>query len=143
MKRESFAPLASPDYLSGCTGIGPEACLMKLYRLLGIACIFISLVFSSCGNDPQRPGTGVISVSVINIGTEDPVEGVEIVVNPVKVAGQTDADGLAVFTIAPGDYFIDAHVCCVGPGFIEYHEPVTVVAGKTEEVTLTACLDCE
>ena len=54
----------------------------------------------------------------------------------------TDADGIARFEVAPGEYFVDAQVCCIGPGFIEYHEPVQVVARQTAQVQLLACLKC-
>ena len=40
------------------------------------------------------------------------------------------------------DYFVDANVCCQGPGLINYHVPVTITDGETEIVDLQACLVC-
>jgi hypothetical protein len=105
--------------------------------------IAVALTAMGCGDDPAQSETGRIHVAVVDNSTSDPVEGVEIAITPAGVVSTTAADGVARFEIAPGDYFVDAQVCCVGPGFIQYHEPIQVVARETAEVTLSACLSCE
>jgi hypothetical protein len=45
--------------------------------------------------------------------------------------------------VPAGRYVVNAELCCVGPGFIEYHEDVTVAAGETAEVLLFSCLACQ
>jgi len=87
---------------------------------------------------------GTISVSVNdNDPNQTPVPNVTITIMPSNIVQRTDANGITNFEVKPGDYFVDAEVCCVGPGNIIYHEPVTVVANKTSEVKLTACLLCD
>ena len=59
-----------------------------------------------------------------------------------NLVGKTDREGTVVFQAARGSYFVDASVCCVGPGMIEHHEAVRIVVGQTVEVELHACLVC-
>jgi len=105
--------------------------------LLALGCILVA----GCDEDPTRPPTGIISVTVIDFDGP-PVSGVAIRVVPADRTAMTDAQGIAMFQLAPGDYFVDASLCCMGPGFIEYHVPVTVIAGETETVELQSCLAC-
>lgn len=105
--------------------------------LVALGCV----VVAGCDEDPTRPATGFISVTVIDVDGP-PVSGVVIRVVPADRTAITDAQGVAMFQLAPGDYFVDASVCCMGPGFIEYHVPVTVIAGETEAVELQSCLAC-
>ncbi len=53
-----------------------------------------------------------------------------------------DAEDDPLFEVVSGDYFVDANVCCQGPGLINYHVPVTITDGETEIVDLQACLVC-
>ena len=71
-----------------------------------------------------------------------PVENVEIFLEPDSILKVTDNDGKAFFKVKAGDYFIDADICCLGPGFIKYHEPVNVVKNDTVKIELKACLLC-
>jgi len=114
-------------------------------RIIYTGCIGSLLFFSiSCNKEPAESGTGIISVSVIdNDAEKTPVPDVEITIAPGDITGETDARGIASFEVDTGNYFVDADVCCMGPGFIQYHEPVTVLAGDTAEVALTACLRCQ
>jgi hypothetical protein len=104
--------------------------------------IFLSLI--SCDDATTESRLGVISVIVVdNDGNETPVPDVEITVIPINVVKNTNASGVCNFEVEPGKYFVDAEVCCVGPGNIEYHVPVTVSENRTSDVKLFACLACD
>ena len=66
-----------------------------------------------------------------------------ITILPEGVTAQTNKAGAAVFLLPAGDHYVNAHLCCVGPGLIEYHILVTLQAGDTTSLTLRACLTCE
>ena len=98
-----------------------------------------------CADDPPpttASQTGFVSVQVIDISSNQPVANVEIMIAGTELVAETDEKGIAVFEIAAGDYFVDARTCCIGPGWIEHHVAVVVEAGRTVEVTLSACLAC-
>jgi hypothetical protein len=87
--------------------------------------------------------TGIISVSVVdNDPDETPIPDVEITITPGNIVKMTDANGLCNFELDPGDYYVDAAVCCIGPGNIHYHELAKVSANETKEVKLVGCLRC-
>lgn len=102
----------------------------------------LALLALGCGDDPATPVPGSVVVVVADRSLNEPVEGVEVRLSPAGLVATTGADGIARFDVAPGDYFVDAQVCCLGPGFIRYHEPVTVTAQQSAEITLDACLRC-
>lgn len=113
-------------------------------RLLILVLLLITSLcfFSSCkttGSDEDE--VGYVSVQVVD-EDENPVGEVEIYLAPDSLLKLTDSTGHAFFTIDPGDYFIDAKVCCSGPGFINYHEPVEVEERDTVKKQLRACLKC-
>lgn len=116
---------------------------MRMSRFVLLALFLQSVLFvASCNNqNPAEQTTGVLSVAVMDefVG---PVPDVKITINPGSLVQKTGADGTVGFSLTPGDYFVDASVCCLGPGFIEYHRPVTVVQNDTLHVTLNACLQC-
>ena len=100
------------------------------------------LIFG-CGDDGVEPVTGFLTVAVYDQGDPSvPVAGVEIRIVPSSLASDTNESGEAQFELTPGDYFVNAAVCCAGPGLVEYHEAVSVVEGQTAEVVLPACLAC-
>ncbi len=111
----------------------------SLVLVLVLFCLALS---QGCSDSPEQPRTGTVSALVIDPSL-GPVGDVEITLSPTNLVSKTDKDGLAVFQVPPGDYFIDAKVCCLGPGFIDYHLGVTVRIGKTVELELRACLACE
>lgn len=128
------------------TGIKTICSVLFAFLLLSsISCNEVSTE-SAKPEEPSEPGdslTGIISVLVVDsVITETPVPDVEIIVTPGNMVRKTDANGRAWFEVAPGDYFIDADVCCIGPGFIHYHVPVTVGAKETVTVKLFACSTC-
>jgi hypothetical protein len=104
---------------------------------------FTVALIAGCSESPEQPtaATGTVSALVIDrsIG---PVADVDVILNPGGRVVKTGRDGLAVFEVPAGDYFVDANLCCVGPGFIVYHIPVEVRAGETVRVELWACLVC-
>ena len=109
------------------------------WAILAMGCV---LAFA-CEEGPVSPRQGTISVAVYDGGDPgSPVPDVDIVVTPVDLHRRTDDNGHATFHVDPGGYYVDASVCCVGPGPINYHRPVTVNAGQTSEVMLPACLSC-
>ena len=117
---------------------------MRLRKMIPL--VFFSsfaVLLLACADDPSPSDIGTVSVLVLdNLAPADPVADVEITIQPGGLVLKTDQNGLAVFELSPGQYFVDAEVCCAGPGFIEYHEAVTVVSGETTEVLLAACLVC-
>ena len=107
-----------------------------------------SILLFACSDDkespeaPKPPETGTISAYVIDENLNQPVEDVAVTVTPGNIVLKTDSNGLAVFEVPSGDYFVDATVCCVGPGGIQYHIQVTVKKGETTRVKMQACLTC-
>jgi len=99
------------------------------------------ILVAGCDEDPTRPATGFIAVTVTD-ASGPPVSDVEIRVVPVGLTAMTNPQGVALFELAPGDYFVDANLCCIGPGLIDYHVLVTVTGGETEVVELRSCLVC-
>ena len=119
---------------------------MKYIIKLIISTFFYFLFFNSvsCDNTPTESKSGVISVTVVdNDANKTPVPNVEITVTPINIVQKTDSNGICNFEVEPGNYFVDAEVCCAGPGNIEYHVPVEVIENKTSNVKLEACLSCD
>ncbi len=119
---------------------------MKFINKLIISAFFYFLFFNSvsCDNTPTESRLGIISVTVVdNDANKTPVPNVEITVTPINIVQQTDSSGIFNFVVEPGKYFVDAEVCCSGPGNIEYHVPVEVIENKTSDVELEACLSCD
>ena len=114
---------------------------MSSHQFAVVSLLSMGLLFSlACANDPVAPRTGFIVVTVMDSST--PVAGVEIRILPDNLIAMTNDQGLARFEVGPGDYFVDANVCCSGPELIDYHVPITVAGGETEGVELQACLAC-
>ena len=136
-------PITIESYQDGIALMCPRSFVTNfVYTAMSLVVIGF-MVFLGCDEGPSQPQTGFISVTVTdNNPSQLPVEGVKIEIAPIHLVLTTNEDGLAVFEVAPGDYFVDAQVCCVGPGWIDYHVPVTVTAGETFEVELKACLSC-
>jgi len=114
---------------------------MKLFNSLFLVSLLFILV--SCNKEPVESKTGKISISVIDNDTEEtPVPDVQIMITPGNIIMKTNANGIASFEVDPGDYYVDADVCCIGPGYIQYHESIKVEANRTVEIKLAACLRC-
>ena len=113
------------------------------YAVLIILFAFSLLCLYSCKTNtgPIQLQKGYISILVID-DIVGPVEDVEIYIAPDSILKLTDQYGKAFFTLEVGNYFVDADVCCIGPGNIKYHEPVKVVRNDTEKIKLKACLLC-
>ena len=109
-----------------------------LVLMLAVSCL---VLLPGCADDPEQPRTGTVSAVVLD-GSHSPVAEVEIRLSPTSLVAKTDENGLVVFEVPPGSYFVDANVCCAGPGFIDYHLPVVVRVGRTVAVELRACLVC-
>ena len=113
-------------------------------KALASLCLVI-LFAAACSKEPAstEPARGYISVSVVDPNLQIPVPGVAVKVTEPNLTVLTGPDGIARFTLFPGEYTLQASVCCLGPGFIEYEVPATVTAGETAEIMLNACLACE
>ena len=119
--------------------------MKHIIKLIMLALFY--LLFSnsiSCDNAPTESKLGIISVIVVdNDLNKTPVPNVEITVTPIDIVQKTDSNGICNFEVEPGNYFVDAEVCCAGAGNIEYHVPVKVIENKTADVELLACLRCD
>ena len=116
-----------------------------IIKLLIPAALFI-LIFNlvSCNSTPTDTKVGIISVSVVdNDARKTPVPNVDITITPGNIVLKTDQNGISNFEVEPGNYFVDAQVCCLGPGFIIYHVPVQVIEDRTSSIELEACLTCD
>lgn len=118
--------------------------MMRLVQGIAVIVPLVGgILVVACGDDPVKPALGSISVAVWDGGDPSaPVPEVPIEIAPVNRILNTNQGGVAVFVVVVGEYFVNASVCCAGPGFIEYHVPVTVVANDTASVVLPACLGC-
>ena len=119
---------------------------MKLLYKLIISAFLYFLIFNlvSCDNTPTDSRLGVISVTVVdNDANKTPVPDVEITITPGNIVQRTDANGISNFEVEPGNYFVNAEVCCLGPGFIVYNVPVQVIEDRTSSIELEACLSCD
>ncbi len=114
-------------------------------KLIAIVFIcFLFLIIISCDSGPTDSRLGIISVIVVdNDANKTPVPNVSITIMPNNIVQRTDLNGITNFEVEPGNYFVDAEVCCLGPGNIIYHIPVNVVENKTTDVKLEACLSCD
>jgi hypothetical protein len=100
------------------------------------------ILLAGCDDDTIRPAPGTIFVSVVDV-TGPPVPDVEVRIAPLGLSATTDAQGVTSFSVPPGDYVVEARVCCRGPVPYDYHVPVTVTAWQTTTVVLRACLYCQ
>lgn len=127
-----------------------KASEMKRWFVLGLSTPPTLLAITAClpwilgcGDDTVEVGKGALTVAVYDQGDPAiPVPDVEIRVVPGDLVSTTDGNGETRFELSPGDYFVDASVCCAGPGTIDYHEPASVMSERTTEVILPACLAC-
>ncbi|GEM_PF-1390329 len=122
-----------------CTSI-----LISIKLIISALLCFLFFNSISCDDLATESKLGVISVIVVDNDLNGaPVPNVEITVTPIDIVQKTDSNGICNFEVEPGNYFVDAEVCCAGPGNIEYHVPVKVIENKTAEVKLLACLSCD
>lgn len=116
--------------------------------LLAPVIVLVSALFPGCSDDTAGRGgidpmEGTVLVLVTDGVDGPPVEGAEVTLTPDGTTDTTDEDGEVTFGVPSGDYVVHAELCCAGPGWIEYDEPVTVVSGETVIVRLHACLTCQ
>jgi len=119
---------------------------VKFVNKLIISALLYFLLFNSvsCNNTPTESRLGIISVSVVdNDANKTPVPNVNITITPGNIIQVTNLNGITNFEVEPGNYFVDAQVCCLGPGFIIYHVPVQVTEDRTSNIELEACLSCD
>jgi hypothetical protein len=108
-----------------------------------ISLVSIILLFFSCKGKPTEADTASLMILVVdNDSQETPIADVEIIVTPGNITKKTDLKGLCRFELSPGDYYVDARVCCIGPGWIQYHEPVSILTNESKILKLHGCLAC-
>ena len=128
------------------SGYDKKSVVMKHLVKIFIPVLFYFLIFNSisCSDATTDSRSGKIAVLVIdNDVNGTPVPDVEITVMPSDIVKMTDANGICNFEVEPGNYFVDAEVCCAGPGNIQYHIPVKVIENNTADIKLLACLSCD
>ena len=74
---------------------------MKLERWGKGAALAVFVVFIlGCGGDTTvSPQTGVLSVKIIDISSNQPVAGVQVTIPGVNRVAETDSDGVATFKL--------------------------------------------
>ena len=113
-----------------------------LYIIYSIFLIHLFLLLSC--SESTNSETGTISVYVVdNDLNETPIPNAQITLIPDNIVKETNENGFCSFNVDPGDYFINAALCCVGPGFINYNEPASVLRGENKDIRLVACLSCQ
>jgi hypothetical protein len=118
---------------------------MKGFKVVISFVSIILLFFSyfSCKGKLTESDTAILIIYVVdNDSVETPISNVEIIVTPGNITKKTDSKGLCRFELDPGNYYVDAKVCCIGPGWIQYHEPVNVIINESKILKLHGCLAC-
>ncbi|NOZ75687.1 MAG: hypothetical protein GXO90_10025 [FCB group bacterium] len=114
-------------------------------RLVLISIVFLALVVYGCNRNTENdPTDSYINVLILDSDLEQtPISGVEVTLAPVEKVKVTDEYGKCSFSVEPGNYIVNASVCCVGPGNIVYHDSVSVALNQTVNDTLYGCTMCE
>ena len=114
-------------------------------QIIPLFILGLTVFLSNCSPDSAETKTG----TYINVFTLDndqvhtPITGTEVTLAPINTVLTTDENGKCSFMVVPGDYVIQASLCCVGPGYIQYKDSVTVTLHQTVTDTLFGCLTCE
>ena len=116
--------------------------LIKVIMLSLISFIFFNQI--SCSDEVNNNELGSVSVLVVdNDSSATPIPDIEITLTPVNEVKYTDSSGTCNFNVRPGDYYVNAEVCCAGVSNIVFHELVNVESNKTSKVKLVGCLSCD
>lgn len=119
---------------------------MKLLFSFVYLTLFFALVYFSisCKGSPSNSQTATLDVLVVdNDPQETPIPDVEITITPGNIIQKTSLNGTCRFILKPGDYYVNAHVCCAGSRYIPYHEPVSLGQNELETIKLIGCLSCK
>jgi len=118
--------------------------LIRSKAVFAFVVMLLLTCFTSCDrNKPTEPETGYISVHVYDTASERPIQDAEITVVPGDLVQLTDVNGRTVFEVDPGEYYVDAEICCFIIFPVEYHIPVTVTKRDTVKVEMADCFSCE
>lgn len=110
--------------------------------ILTLTLITALLLSCSCETTEVQPADeGYLSVTVTD-ERDSLIQNIEIFIVPDSSSVKTDANGKAFFILETGDYFVDASICCIGPGFFNYHEPVTIEKNDTVKLEFEGCTAC-
>jgi len=119
---------------------------VKLIIKLIESSILCLIIFNqiSCSDEVTDTELGTVTVLVVdNDPSSTPIPDIEITLTPINKVEFTDSSGSCSFNVKPGNYFVDAEVCCAGVSNIVFHEMVRVDENKTSTVKLVGCLSCD
>jgi len=126
--------------------IDDEGAKIMKQSFYGIIIIILSTLIMqlSCAGQIIESQTGTLLVLIVdNDYQETPISDVAVIVTPGNIINTTDSNGLCTFTLEPGEYYVDAEVCCIGPGYIQYHEYEKILPSTIKILKLYGCLSCE
>ncbi|MEO5988137.1 MAG: hypothetical protein ABIU54_07820 [Candidatus Eisenbacteria bacterium] len=107
---------------------------------LATACCVLALL--SCVRSPLAP-EGRLQVYVSENGA-GPAPGKRIEIQGTSLSQTTDKNGLALFTMRPGNYVVRAYeIGTPGPGFPFVEQSVEVVSARTSQARFTDCTMCD
>ena len=105
-----------------------------------VASFFLLFLFVSC-EDSTSIETGTIYISVVDTGG-GPVPNKEIIIMPDSLVKTTNVNGVCLFELKPGNYYVTAHLSRPGPADFFYNELVRIEKNKTLKIKLTTCPSC-
>ncbi len=107
---------------------------------LATACCALALL--SCGRSPLAP-EGRLQVYVSENGS-GPAAGKRIEIRETSLSQSTDKNGLALFTVSPGNYVVRAYeIGTPGPGFPFVEQSVEVASARTSRTQFNDCTMCK
>ncbi len=114
-----------------------------IFAIYLVLIISLSSAYFSCTGQVTESQTATLIVLIVDNDTQEtPIPDIEVMIIPGDITKKTDSKGISRFELKAGDYYLDAQVCCVGPGYIQYHEAVTLSAKETKTIKLHGCLAC-
>lgn len=127
------------------TSTGLEVTMSLLRFQVGLACKLAAaccvLALLSCGHSPSAPD-GRLQVYVSENGA-GPAPGKKIEILGTSLSKMTDANGLALFAVRPGNYVVRAYaIGTPGPGLPYVEESVEIVSARTSQAQFNDCSMC-
>jgi hypothetical protein len=115
--------------------------LRFLKQLVSSGILILFLQF--CTGESHDSNMATLLVRIVDNNQEEtPIPDVEVIITPGNLIKKTDLKGECRFDLKPGDYFVAAEVCCIGPGNIRYYNSVNLSASETKTLKFYGCLAC-